>query len=344
MNLPSSGITWNNYRNLTPTFDLTPVEKPDFSPFLIHMTGKNSLVSILKGENAADDIQIPGDHGYLKAIIPINDGSVPYNSEVVCFTESPIFALDFFRYRSYKRWKNDQQFGIGFSKSALLKSNNARPVIYLDTKTNSQLLSLCNRIIDEQYSIINQNGEVLDYSEFFKKIKPLLFPLLEDSKTQGFMWEREWRCPDKDGLIFPYSAIKLICCPNNERAEIEDALGENFSSKIHIVESWREYDDVTDYLKKRKNLVNERVLQNLKELKNLGQLEDLKSKNEQTINTLNAYFDVFKETVDSLEGNNIHQTIETLKNNSRQIDEQIKIVQDEIKKKEEEARKKKKSR
>jgi hypothetical protein len=44
MNLPSFGITWNHYRNTTPTFDLTSVEKPDLSPFLIHMTGKDSLV------------------------------------------------------------------------------------------------------------------------------------------------------------------------------------------------------------------------------------------------------------------------------------------------------------
>jgi hypothetical protein len=338
MNLPSSGITWKDYRNLTPTFDLTPVEKPDFSPFLIHMTGKNSLVSILKGESAGDDLQIPENHGYLKAVIPVGDSRSYYNSEVVCFTESPIFALDFFRYRSFRRWNTDQQFGIGFSKSELLNMRDARPVIYLDTQTNRQLLALCNKIIDRQYKLINEEGEVLDYVELFQKIKPLLFPLLERTPIQGFMWEREWRCTDKQGVTFPYDAIKIICCPNNERAEIEEILGREYLSSIEIVESWREYDDVTEYLKKRRNLINDRVLANLENIKNLGTLTDLKYKNERTINTLNAYFEVFKETVNSLEGNNIHQTIEDLKNNSKKIEEQIKVVKEEIKKKEEQTK------
>jgi hypothetical protein len=99
-----------------------------------------------------------------------------------------------------------------------------------------------------------------------------------------------------------------------------------------------EYDDVTEYLKKRRNLINDRVLANLENIKNLGTLTDLKYKNERTINTLNAYFEVFKETVNSLEGNNIHQTIEDLKNNSKKIEEQIKVVKEEIKKKEEQTK------
>ena len=34
------------------------------------------------------------------------------------------------------------------------------------------------------------------------------------------MWEREWRCPNESGMTFPLSAIKVICCPKNEREEI----------------------------------------------------------------------------------------------------------------------------
>ena len=249
MNLPNKGINWKQHRNETPTFDITPVEKPDLSPFLIHMTGKNSLVKILNGENKPDTIKVPKQNGYLKASKPSFDGQAAhYNSDVVCFTETPVFALDFFRYRSFKRWSDDQQFGIGFSKSALIKHKNVRPVIYLDTDTNSKLLSFCNHIIDGNYNIQNQKGEQVDYVELFNKIKPLLFPLLEKTALQGFMWEREWRCPDSEGLVFPHKAIKIICCPSNEKQEIMDILKVN--EGIEIVESWREYDDVTNYLKR----------------------------------------------------------------------------------------------
>lgn len=150
MKLPSSGINWKQYRNETPTFQITPVEKPDLSPFLIHMTGKNSLVNILKGENKPEDVVLPERNGYLKAVKPSFDGQAAYyNSEVVCFTESPIFALDFFRYRSFRRWSDDQQYGIGFSKSDLIRHRKVRPVLYLDTESNSQLLNFCNQILSE---------------------------------------------------------------------------------------------------------------------------------------------------------------------------------------------------
>ena len=152
MNLPGpgSGITWRNYRIETPTFKLSSIEKPDLSPFLIHMTGRNQLISILKGENANEDIEVPEGNGYLKSVVPTFNGSQGYyNSNVVCFTESPLFALDFFRYRSFNRWESDQQFGIGFSKTDLVNHRNVRPVVYLDTETNRELLNLCNKINDD---------------------------------------------------------------------------------------------------------------------------------------------------------------------------------------------------
>lgn len=341
MKLPSSGINWKQYRNVTPTFQITPVEKPDLSPFLIHMTGKNSLVSILKGENKPEDIELPERNGYLKAVKPSFDGQASYyNSEVVCFTESPIFALDFFRYRSFRRWSEDQQFGIGFSKAALVANRNVRPVLYLDTQTNSELLSFCNHIINGNYKIVNGIGNEIDMTVLFEKIKPLLFPLLENTTYQGFMWEREWRGSDSKGMTFPHQAIKVICCPANEREAITEILGD-LAGNIEIVESWREYDDVTNYLRRRQNETNAEQLNKISQIKDFGILKELKNQNERTLNTLEAYYGVFKETVTSLEGKNINEMIGEMKKKSNEIDEQIRAVLDEIKKKAEQAKKNK---
>ncbi len=92
---PESGIRWKDYEIDTPTFQLTPVEKPDMSPFLVHMTGKNQIISILQSNNAPN--QIHDGHGYLKANVP-EHASKGFDAPVVCFTESPTFALDFFRW------------------------------------------------------------------------------------------------------------------------------------------------------------------------------------------------------------------------------------------------------
>jgi len=340
MNLPGpgNGIKWKEYRNTTPTFHLTPIEKPDFSPFLIHMTGKNSLVNILKGENSPEEVEVKEGNGFLKSVIPSFDGQEAiYTSEVVCFTEAPIFALDFFRYRSYRRWSDDQQFGIGFSKSQLIKHRNVRPVIYLDTKTNSDILRFCNQIIEDKLKTIDENGELVDYKELFERIKPLLFPLLEDTSFQGFMWEREWRCPNNQGLVFPHSAIKVICCPSEERKEIEEILGKHIEN-IEIVESWREYDDVTNYLKRRQKETDTKALNKIKQIKSLATLNSLRVQNEQTINMLNSHYSVFKETVDGLEKGNIQQIIGDMKKKSIEIKKQIKAVIEENKAKEKQAK------
>ncbi|RYC71258.1 hypothetical protein [Spirosoma sordidisoli] len=342
MSLPSSGIKWKDYQNSTPTFELTPVEKPDLSPFLIHMTGKNSLVSILKGQNAPKDSNLEKDQGYIKAVQPSFEGQEAlYNSKVVCFTESPIFALDFFRYRSYRRWSDNQQYGIGFSKSALIEHRGARPVLYFDTKTNSTVLNLCNKIIDGEYNIVDKDGQLLDYKELFSATKPLLFPLLEETRYQGFMWEREWRCPNSEGINFLHSSIKVICCPAEERREIEDILGDQLKN-IDIIESWKEYDDVTNYLKKRKANTDTESLSKIKDINSLDRLIELRTQNEQTLHALAGYYSVFKETVNSLEGQNINETIDNLKNKSAEIAARIKTIEAEIKAKEEQAKLEKK--
>jgi hypothetical protein len=344
MNLPgpSSGITWKNYKIETPTFMLSSIEKPDLSPFLIHMTGRNQLINILKGENAPEEHIVPDKYGYLKSVVPTFNGNQGhYTSKVVCFTESPLFALDFFRYRSFPRWNSDQQFGIGFSKTDLINKRNVRPVIYLETETNKELLNLCNKINDENYIISDRNGEIQDLKPLVSKLKPLLFPLLEKTKQQGFMWEREWRSPNELGMTFPLSAIKVICCPKNERVEIEKIIGEH-SSHIQIVESWKEYDDVTNFLKRRDRNIDKTTIDRIDNIGDIEALSAMKMQNEQTLNTLSSYYSVFKETVNQLEGRSINDTLDDLKNTSKIINDRIEKVRIENKAKDEQAKVKKK--
>ncbi|UUW07084.1 hypothetical protein NLG42_13325 [Flavobacterium plurextorum] len=332
---PDSGIRWKDYQISTPTFDLSSVEKPDLSPFLIHMTGRNELLSILRGENAPEGIVVDEKQGFLRSSIPVYDGSAQYyNSSVVCFTESPLFALDFFRYRSFTRWRNDQQFGIGFSKTDLVVHRNVRPVIYLDSQSNREFLSFCNKIITENLNIVDDNGEIQNYKPLFENMKPLLFPLLEDKISQGFMWEREWRCPNSIGMTFPLSAIKVICCPKNEKDEITEIL-RDYADSIQVVESWREYDDVTSYLTRRNRDTEIPTSDKIEMIYDVNALQELKQQNDQTLHSLSAYYGVFRETVNQLEGRSITDTLQDLQNTSKLIADRIGKVIAEIKAKEE---------
>jgi len=210
----------------------------------------------------------------------------------------------------------------------------------LDSSTNSDLLQFCNNIINDQYTVTDNGGIVKDKKELFSRIKPLLFPLLEETTLQGFMWEREWRCPDEGGMTFSHKAVKIICCPAGERDEIIEVLGEQ-AADIEIVESWKEYDDVTNYLKRRQRETKTEVLSKISEIKDFKTLNELKTHNERTLNTLEGYYSVFKETVSSLEGNNINGMIEEMKAKSKEIDTQIKAIFEERTKKEERVKKKK---
>jgi len=94
-------------------------------------------------------------------------------------------------------------------------------------------------------------------------------------------------------------------------------------------------------LKRRQRGTKTKVLSKISEIKDVTVLSDLKTQNERTLNTLEGYYSVFKETVSSLEGNNINGMIEERKAKSMEIDVQIKAILEERKKKEEQAKKKK---
>lgn len=344
MNLPGpgSGIFWKQYENTTPTFDLTPVEKPDFSPFLLHMTGRHAILSILKGEGSTDQ-DLPDESGFLKSVYPVNgtpEGSFP--CEVVCFTESPLFAVDFFRYRSFRRWNEDQQYGIGFSKSDLVKNHGVRPVVYGDSSLTSAILALCARLEKGSSGIVDmENGSVQGHFEQkLLSIRPLLFPLMEKTTKQGFMWEREWRFTETPGLVFPHSSIKVICCPSEEEEGIRELLGANVD-QIQIVQSWREYDAVTDFLKRRELEERGNKYQNIERVTNLGVLQKLARENINARAALAGYSDIFQGKADQLHATGVKGILEELDTYRKVIDKRINEIQQEIKKKAEQAEVKK---
>lgn len=248
MTLPSpqqGNVRWTDYRIDTPTFHLTPIEKPDMSPFLFHMTGRKEIRSILTGEGA----EIEQGHGFLRACVPeSNQQEGGYDSRVVCLTESPTFALDFFRYRSFRRWRDDQRYGIGFDKSELINLG-ARPCVYADEQLKNDIIVLKKHIETNE---VQDDAIKTRLNSLLNSIYPLTTPILEASSFQGFMWEREWRYFNDatDGFVFPHGAIRLICCPQSEESDIREILG-GVADSVRFVRTWTEYDEVTAYMRQR---------------------------------------------------------------------------------------------
>lgn len=309
------GVYWKEYEISTPTFELTPVEKPDMSPFLIHMTGRNELAAILQGRGTSDDIDIQPHEGYLRATVPEVAGVTDnFSAEVVCFTDSPTFALDFFRYRKYDRWRSDQRFGIGFDKSSLI-SRGVRPVIYTDNHLTRKVISLWHAI-----QRADEDAVDADLRETLERLYPLLFPLLENRREQGFMWEREWRYPDSNGLVFNHADIRIICCPQNEEASIRDILGDT-SNEIEFIRTWQQYDDVTNYLNQQSELWNAQLNNDASQEVRIRQLEQLIQEYRIRINSLNAY----EENV-----NQLLNTLNNLRNQRSSIEERVNELETEL--------------
>jgi hypothetical protein len=292
MTLPTPNeIKWSEwkqgYKIDTPTFRLTPIEKPDMSPFLVHMTGKNEILNILKGVGAPKET--PKGYGYLQANVPESNSEV-FEAKVVCLTESPTFALDFFRYRSFRRWAADQRYGIGFDKTKLVQ-RGARPVIYAD----DQLVGILNAVfqsLKEKDKKLSDDSQLNDrLIKTVKKIYPLLFPLREKDEYQGFMWEREWRYPDEKGFVFGHQDIKVICCPQSEEDKIRQILGDT-AGKIQFIRAWQEYDDVTDYLTRQQlkwKMQAQRVEKPKTQDEAIQQLEDKIQQYKNAVNSLSSY-------------------------------------------------------
>ncbi len=128
--------------NWTPTFRLTSVEKPDMSPYLFHMTIRESLKNILEDQETGED------EGRLLAQIPRHCKKEAYRIPMVCFTETPPFALDFFRYRwSDNKDRENLKYGIGFDKEAMvIKGKGVFPTFYVGNELQSEIFGLTKKL------------------------------------------------------------------------------------------------------------------------------------------------------------------------------------------------------
>ncbi|HEX9005423.1 MAG TPA: hypothetical protein VGB07_36285 [Blastocatellia bacterium] len=334
---PGSGTYWKNYEIDTPTFQLTPIEKPDMSPFLVHMTGKNQIIGILKGENTPKDFKEIGEkQGFLRAGIPEGGRNI-YNAKVVCFTETPTFALDFFRYRSFHRWSTDQRFGIGFDKASLV-NQGIRPAVYLENDLIKHITYLYRRINDRADGLnrLNENDDINNrLIEIINETYPLIFPLLQNETQQGFMWEREWRFTNVNGLVFNHRDVRIICCPQNEENEIRDILGAS-ALRVQFIRAWREYDDVTEYLRRQQKVWQQQdqsVQQAKEDDQKITQIRELIQQYQIAKHSLDAY----QEFTLRLEAEKL-----TIQQQSKSINEKIIELQNQVSEleKQEDAKKK----
>lgn len=209
-------------------FEIEPKLKPDMSRFLIHMTGKDAIKSILNGGRHKEE-------GLIRAQVPNGPKSESFNHKISCFTETPIFALGGFVAISKRRNAENMQYGVGFRKFYMVE-HNVRPTIYLDNEVLGQLFKAADA--DSSDGV----NSLLD------TLKSLAHPLGEKMPLQGFTWEREWRFIDETGFYFDYDAIEVICCPKEEQPELLSILGRH-SERIRFVDSWAHYKEHTQHIK-----------------------------------------------------------------------------------------------
>ena len=280
---------WNEYRIDTPAFRLTSLEKPDMSPYLVHMTGRAAILGILNSGNVGQ--------GKITATVPRQRRTQWYDSPVVCFTESPLFAIDAFRYIKFQRWQEDMRYGLGFSKEGLAK-RGSRPVLYADSDLVSTLKSLRDVSASAEQSALKECTQSL-----VQAVLPLTNSLMEYEAKQGFIWEREWRHPDPEGFVFDYKDIEIICCPDEERAEVVNLLGE-YAGGIRFVNSWSQYDDVTAFLSSRTVGWETRIERGAASHQQLSGLRDQYKQERNKLQAHRAYIDRLLSEVASLEAGN----------------------------------------
>ncbi|WP_298770707.1 hypothetical protein [uncultured Shewanella sp.] len=275
-------------------FEIEPKLKPDMSRFLIHMTGKSAIKSILNSGKKRGE-------GFIRSQVPNGSKSASFTHKIACFTETPIFALGGFVAISQRRRAEGMQYGIGFRKCYMVE-NNVRPTLYLDNKV---LGSLFNVADSETSEAVNS---------LLESIKSLAHPLGETMPKQGFTWEREWRFVDETGFYFNFDAIEVICCPKEEQLELQVILGSHLD-KIQFVDSWAQYKNHTQHIEHSE--LKDKISENLDSHDDF-EIEEFLDDYEEHVESLKAY----KEYLLSLQSNadEIERQLEDLIEWKRYID------------------------
>lgn len=274
---------WDDYKITKKSLQLSPIEKPDMSPFLVHMTGKDQILGILKSSEY-------DEHGVIKSSVPSQAKSEAYNREVVCFTESVLHSIDSFRYIAINRFKANLLYGIGFSKEKIAFNEKVRPALYIDNNTIGRLLSLDKFYLN---NIDNLSNEDLKVKRLIDELIPFITPVFQDEWRQGYTWEREWRYFNSKttGFEFSYEDIEIICCPVSERLAIEKQLGE-YSKKIRFVSTWGEYNEVVEFMKSRQH--------NFSSGLNANSKKERLSLRKQDVNRAKNQLEAYREYAESL--------------------------------------------
>lgn len=303
---------WNNYKITVKPLCLSPIDKPDMSPFLVHMTGKDAILSILKsGEGLGE--------GKINAQVPESSKSKWYEKKVVCFTETVLHAIDSFRYISLSRHQANLFYGIGFSKEKLAIRKDVKPALYMDTRLIGMLAQLDT----------NYNKSIDEYDDNDRQIKgllnsiiPYITPAFQSAQKQGFTWEREWRYFGDDGFEFNYSEIKIICCPENEKKDIQIALG-NYANSIKFVSTWGEYNEVVEFMKSREHNFTLGIGQG----ETINNLLEKKTELNRAKNQLQAYQDYAKKLAAQI--STLENYVESYSTTIQAIDEKVLKLENE---------------
>lgn len=201
---------------------------------------------------------------------------------MVCFTETPPFALDFFRYRwSDNKDRENLKYGIGFDKSSMVKKR-VFPTFYVNKEVQSQIfcsitmlgefdLENLQSIECKDDQLIQKLKQILENtSQTLESVKRLMFPLLENNKYEGYIWEREWRytSPDNVDFIFSYAYIRIICCTDEDESNFKRIIGEEFiqSNPIKFIRTWEQYDEITDFINNRSRDTDDNIKQRIQKV------------------------------------------------------------------------------
>ncbi|WLT40129.1 hypothetical protein NON20_17485 [Synechocystis sp. B12] len=147
---------------------------------------------------------------------------------------------------------------MGFSKEKMV-SKGVRPTAYLDRQLIHLIQWLQEKLNNnkEKYETESKSMDIL-----VGQISPLILGDINDENNlQGYSWEREWRytkgnkeeiekeTEEEYKLKFNYDEINYICCPDEDKMQIQEIVGN--TSTIKYLKTWEEYNEIIDFLNAR---------------------------------------------------------------------------------------------